>query len=661
MELDDAGSVGGGIPPTLDLGAAPSLASSIGTPQWTPLQQPVGDGIAGSLADAFGGSSAGSLRLATTEIVGAQTSGGHGDFVSRREALSAALTLDQQSAVANAELDSMRRQLQQLRAETSLGAQAQAFRTDATTSTVHSRVDQVVAQFEAAGQQTTAVAAQAQTSSAAALAQAQQAANIGTHAQDTASQAHSAGTEAIRRTELLLKKQNDEVDELRTQLSEMRKEHRESRNIVQQMHAVLQQTREQLKTSNEGMGELHKQVQGEKAKVANLEQQLEVEKDTTRKLTVSLQQVQVDTSLLAPAPIPPHTGGTTAHDPALLQLLQQQRELLAGYQEMARLQAQRNASTSGSSSGPKLQIQMKPMDPPMFTGKKDQDVDIWLHQVDDYFALTQPNDHDGVAWLVLKLQGFARDWWEAEVKSHHGHQPATIAEMKMLLKAAFSSPLRERHARAEIRNLRQGAGEDYREYASRFKSLLSRLPAGSYSDAIAMDDWIFGLNPPYGERVMALKPKTLQEAIAIMGELDIAHQFCRRDAGRSQGKAAGGNDQKTGQKGKQFGKKGGNQQQATSSSAGQNPQQSQSSAGNKQGNKQKQSQNKGKRSEGNQKDIQCYYCLGYGHKKPQCPKFSRDVKAKFNALQAVFAASGSGASSGPQQQGGKKEGPQQGN
>ena len=56
----------------------------------------------------------------------------------------------------------------------------------------------------------------------------------------------------------------------------------------------------------------------------------------------------------------------------------------------------------------------------MFTGHKDQDVDIWLHQVEDYFALTKPSDDDGVAYLVLMLSGFVRDWWEAEVKAHHG-------------------------------------------------------------------------------------------------------------------------------------------------------------------------------------------------------------------------------------------------
>jgi hypothetical protein len=258
------------------------------------------------------------------------------------------------------------------------------------------------------------------------------------------------------------------------------------------------------------------------------------------------------------------------------------------------------------------------------------------------------------------MQGHARDWWDAEVSSAHGQVPGTIEEMKVLLRSAFSSPLRERKARAEIRNLRQGSGEDYREYAARYKSLLSRLPPGSYSDAVTKDDWIFGLTPPFGERVMALKPKTLNEAIAMMGELDIAHQFCRRDGGKNQG-AGGDKGQNKNKKGNQqkFGGQGasGGSGKAGNSSGGQK----QPAGGSGSGNNQRQSQNKGKKAAGNQKDIQCYYCLGFGHKKSQCPKFSRDVKAKFNALQAVFSASGPGRSSGSQQQGGQKEGPQQGN
>ena len=388
-----------------------------------------------------------------------------------------------------------------------------------------------------------------------------------------------------------------------------------------------------------------------------MERLLQEEKDRTTQLTSAVQQAQVDAAAHAQLLTAQAASGSTppGQTPEILQLMQQQRELLSGYQELARVQTQRQASTSGS--GPRLQIQMKPKEPPMFTGRKDQDVDIWLHQVEDYFALTKPSDDDGVAYLVLMLSGFARDWWEAEVKAHHGRQPATIEEMKMLLRAAFSSPLRERHACAEIRNLRQKQGEDYREYASRFKSLLARLPAGSYSDAIAMDDWIFGLNPPYGERVMALKPKTLQEAISIMGELDIAHQFCRRDGKGQPAQTQGGQNSGGVQKGKN-----GKKQQKSGGASGSGgggrqsgqPQGASSSSG--QGNKFGGTSGKSK-GESDKSKLQCYYCGAVGHKKSECHKFARDTKAKIGTLQAQLAAARAQVTQGGAQQAPRSDDP----
>ena len=472
-------------------------------------------------------------------------------FVSRQEAQSLAHSVEQQSEATSRELASVRDEISRLRTEAAQTIQSTSQHHQAAAQQVQTRVDETVRQFEAMGAETSARAEHAQQSSAAAMHQAQQAASIGVQAQSVASEAHSTGTEALRRTEVMMKRQTEEMDALKNQMESMKKIQEDSQNLVKQMQELLVKTQDQLQQSHQNVVNVNDQLQAEKGRVAEMEKQLQEEKNRTALLTEAVQRVQVDAAAHAQVFTAQAASGSGVQNPDLQRLLDQQRELLVGYQELARVQAQRGASTSAPSpSGPRLQIQMKPKEPPMFTGKKDQDVDIWLHQVEDYFALTKPSDEDGVAYLVLMLQGFARDWWEAEVKSHHGRQPATIAEMMMLLKAAFSSPLRERHARAEIRNLRQKPGEDYREYASRYKSLLARLPPGSYSDSTAMDDWIFGLNPPFGERVMTLKPRTLQEAISIMGELDIAHQFCRRD-GRGQGSQNQGSQSATGnQKGK---------------------------------------------------------------------------------------------------------------
>ena len=628
-----------------------------------------------SLAGSFAG-------FQGTEV---QRSGSPSGFVSRREALSMARSLDQQTAAASQELANVRGQIAQLQDSTVRGIQSTAGRQDELAAHLENRVAQSVVEFERLGAQSAARAAQAETSSAAALRSAQHASVVGAQtaaravqaetssaaalraaqdasvavaqAQNVASQAHSEGSEARRRTHELAQKQSRDIETLQAQLASVQNTQRVSNNLIKQVQDALKDTKDQLSVSQQTVTSLHGQVQTERDRVAELQRQLETERVKTTELTASLQQVQVDAaaqSMLRQENTTAGTGGML--NPELVALMEQQRELLQGYQELARVQSQRQASTSlpASPSGSRLQIQMRPKEPPSFSGKKDQDVDIWLHQIDDYFALTKPTDSDGVAYLVLQLSGFARDWWEAEIKSAHGRYPSTIEEMKVLLRAAFSSPLHERKARAEIRNLRQGQNEDYREYAARYKSLLARLPLGSYSDAVALDDWVFGLTPPYGERVMALKPKTLNEAIATMGELDIAHQFCRRDGGRSQQKTDGGGDQKKSKKGKQQKGSGGGQPVQKGGSTGDG-----SSGGYK--GKQGTSAGKGSGPSDGSKSLKCFYCGKPGHRKSECRKFQRDVQAKFAVLKAGVSTSGPGAPSGSGQQPDRKDGHPQGN
>ena len=171
------------------------------------------------------------------------------DFVSRREALSMARSFDQHTAAASQELQHVRGQIEQLHSQAAMGIQATTSRQDALAAHVESRVAQSVAQFEQMGVQTAARADQAQTSSAAAMQTAQHATAVGAHAQNVASQAHSAGSEAIRRTRELADKQSEDVTALREQLATLRNTQNESNALIRQVQNTLNETREQLRSS----------------------------------------------------------------------------------------------------------------------------------------------------------------------------------------------------------------------------------------------------------------------------------------------------------------------------------------------------------------------------------------------------------------------------
>ena len=61
-----------------------------------------------------------------------------------------------------------------------------------------------------------------------------------------------------------------------------------------------------------------------------------------------------------------------------------------------------------------FQVHIKPREPPLFTGKKGQDVVTWLSTIDDYFALVDYTESQKVAYLILPLDKNARCLWNVE-------------------------------------------------------------------------------------------------------------------------------------------------------------------------------------------------------------------------------------------------------
>ena len=91
-------------------------------------------------------------------------------------------------------------------------------------------------------------------------------------------------------------------------------------------------------------------------------------------------------------------------------------------------------------------VSIKPCKPPRFIGERGQDVVAWLHQVDDYLEFVQPDERQAVAYVTLLLKHNARLWWEAELVARMYRRLDTVAKLKLLLRTAFESPVREQRA-----------------------------------------------------------------------------------------------------------------------------------------------------------------------------------------------------------------------
>jgi hypothetical protein len=236
-----------------------------------------------------------------------------------------------------------------------------------------------------------------------------------------------------------------------------------------------------------------------------------------------------------------------------------------------------------------FQCTIKPRDPPHFSGEKGQDVITWLGMVDDYFAVTSPpTERQAVAYMILLLSGNARAWWQAEYQSRGYTRPDTVAELQMLLRAAFESPVREQRARTELLRLQQRSGENAATYMARTKALLTRVPG--YDTKTVIQQWVLGLRQPHRYEVAKTYPRTLAEAETLVSRLEDAMEFAKsgRDdqtkqkqnksgegqsqnqqkktwAGQGRGRGAGNTSTSSGGRGQGYQQKQGN----TSSSQGQ--------------------------------------------------------------------------------------------
>ena len=170
-------------------------------------------------------------------------------------------------------------------------------------------------------------------------------------------------------------------------------------------------------------------------------------------------------------------------------------------------------------------VSIKPREPPPFSGDKGQDVVAWLHQVDDYLEFVQPDERQAVAYIILLLHGNARIWWEAEYVARGHHRPNSVLELKLLLRTAFESPVREQRARSELLNLQQRTGENASTYMARTRALLHKVPG--YDEKTALQQWLLGLKQPYRLEAAKQYPRTMAEAELLVSRLEDAMEFAK--------------------------------------------------------------------------------------------------------------------------------------
>ena len=178
-----------------------------------------------------------------------------------------------------------------------------------------------------------------------------------------------------------------------------------------------------------------------------------------------------------------------------------------------------------------FKIDLKPKDPPVFSGKGTEDVEIWVKQVSNFLTIIGGPDHIQVAYVANLLQGAAQHWFQRECDA--GRHPRTWRELGQALRHRFGNDTKTEQAQSQIMSMQQGKNETAHDYALRFETVLEKIPC--YEESWVRNLFVWGLHSHLATQVNMQNPATLNRAIQLAKRADVAVQLARRPGASGSG------------------------------------------------------------------------------------------------------------------------------
>ena len=165
---------------------------------------------------------------------------------------------------------------------------------------------------------------------------------------------------------------------------------------------------------------------------------------------------------------------------------------------------------------------LKLREPPAFAGHLNQDVQVWLGQVEHYLQQFENQPVNKVAYVISLLDGDAQAWWQQQLKQRNGLPPSTLEELSELLQRRFADTFRKDRARAKLTYIRQRPKEEVAAYVSRFRRLADRV--NTSDERMLCHTFIWGLHESIWRPVVLINPSTLEETIVAALRVDVSRQ-----------------------------------------------------------------------------------------------------------------------------------------
>ena len=182
------------------------------------------------------------------------------------------------------------------------------------------------------------------------------------------------------------------------------------------------------------------------------------------------------------------------------------------------------------SDAPAAQVRfdIKPKDPPVFTGKATDDVEVWVRQVENYLQLLGGSDAMQVSYVGTLLQGTAQLWFQRECSA--GRRPGTWEELAESLCGRFRNDTKADQAQSALMSIRQGKNETAHDFSLRFEAVLDKIPA--YDETWVRNLFVWGLHAGLAQQVNMKNPTTLNRAMQLAKRADVAMAMSRRPGQR---------------------------------------------------------------------------------------------------------------------------------
>ena len=181
-------------------------------------------------------------------------------------------------------------------------------------------------------------------------------------------------------------------------------------------------------------------------------------------------------------------------------------------------------------------VQIKPKDPPTFSGRTNDDPEVWVGQVSNFFRLVGGPPWKQVAYASTLLQGAAQTWWQRMVRKWEDPKDwQTFAEQ---LIGRFKNTNKADSAMAALMSIKQKKEESTHDFICRFEAELDKVE--SYDEAWVLKLFIWGLPQDQAVLVSQGKPRRLSQAFQLARDAALAAQMARRPGTSGRGEGSSG-------------------------------------------------------------------------------------------------------------------------